>query len=74
MQKQFDYDYSPSELRSWSSAIIPKMAAKACNGLIFFNNHVRAQAPGNARILVEQLENQGFSMKPKTSPNHADER
>lgn len=74
MQKQFDYDYSPSELHSWSSATIPKMAAKACSGVIFFNNHVRAQAPRNARILVEQLENRGFSMKRKTSPNCADER
>jgi len=67
MQKQFDYDYSPAELEPWSSATIPKMAAEARAGVIFFNNHVRAQAPHNARILAQQLENQGFSTAPKAS-------
>ncbi len=62
MQKQFDYDYSPDELASWSSATITGMTEKARAGVIFFNNHVRAQAPNNARVLTEQLEAQGFSM------------
>jgi uncharacterized protein YecE (DUF72 family) len=61
MQKQFDYDYSPMELQPWSAATIPRMAAQAHAGIIFFNNHVRAQAPHNARILMAQLENQGFA-------------
>jgi uncharacterized protein YecE (DUF72 family) len=56
MQCQFDYDYKGKELRPWSEEIIPKMAAKARSGLVFFNNHVRGQAPRNARILSEQLE------------------
>ncbi len=60
MQKQFDYDYSPDELQPWSSATIPKMAAQAHTGIVFFNNHVRAQAPHNAQTLKEQLINQGF--------------
>jgi len=67
MQKQFDYDYSPAELQAWSNATIPKMAAQAHTGIIFFNNHVRAQAPHNARILMEQLENQGFSLGVQSS-------
>jgi uncharacterized protein YecE (DUF72 family) len=38
------------------------MAARARTGIAFFNNHVRAQAPHNALMLVEQLEAQGFSL------------
>jgi len=55
MQKQFDYLYSPAELRQWSGTLLPKMAAQANSGIIFFNNHVRAQAPQNARTLMAQL-------------------
>jgi len=55
MQKQFDYDYSNDELAAWSRSTIPKMASQARTGLIFFNNHVRGQAPHNAQILMEQL-------------------
>lgn len=62
MQQQFDYDYSPPELEQWSTTIIPRMAARARTGIAFFNNHVRAQAPHNAQMLVEQLEAQGFSL------------
>jgi uncharacterized protein YecE (DUF72 family) len=61
MQQQFDYDYSAEELRSWSGQTIPRMAALARTGILFFNNHVRAQAPRNARMLTEQLATQGLS-------------
>jgi len=58
MQKQFDYNYSDAELREWSDVRIKSMADRAGSGIMFFNNHVRAQAPGNAgrliRILTEQ--------------------
>ena len=46
MQKQFDYDYGEDELRRWTDGRIAKMVRQAGNGVIFFNNHVRAQAPG----------------------------
>ena len=59
IQKQFDYNYSADELRQWSRDIVAKMAARALEGVLFFNNHVRAQAAHNARtlqaILNEQL-------------------
>ena len=55
MQKQFDYDYTEAELGKWAHARIPKMADKAARGVIFFNNHVRAQAPRNARMLINLL-------------------
>lgn len=55
MQKQFDYDYSDDELAQWSRTRIPEMARQAKTGIIFFNNHVRGQAPKNARMLMAQL-------------------
>ncbi len=63
MQKQFDYDYSAAELQEWSANTIPKMAARAHTGIVFFNNHVRAQAPRNARMLVKKLADQGFPLE-----------
>ena len=60
MQKQFDYDYSDAELQEWADKIITTMARQAGNGLIFFNNHVRAQAPKNARRLISQLIERGL--------------
>ena len=55
MQQQFDYDYSADELAQWSQTRIPEMARQARTGVIFFNNHVRGQAPKNARMLMGQL-------------------
>lgn len=55
MQKQFDYDYTDGELSEWIGERIEKMALRTRAGVIFFNNHVRAQAPRNARRLIEQL-------------------
>ncbi len=55
MQKQFDYDYSDDELREWTAGPIPGMAARAALGVIFFNNHVRGQAPRNAVQLIRLL-------------------
>jgi uncharacterized protein YecE (DUF72 family) len=59
MQSQFDYDYSHAELAQWSEAKIPDMARQTKTGIIFFNNHVRGQAPKNARMLMEQLKEDG---------------
>ncbi len=56
MQHQFDYNYSYEELAEWSRSQIPEMARQTKTGIIFFNNHVRGQAPENARMLAEQLE------------------
>ena len=59
MQKQFDYDYAGDELREWAENRIEPMTRRARRGVIFFNNHVRAQAPRNALQLFKQLTKQG---------------
>jgi len=65
MQKQFDYDYTAEELHGWVDQRIKKMAESTRKGLIFFNNHVRAQAPRNAAMLSEMLASRGLMEMPK---------
>jgi len=61
MQKKFDYTYSENELTGWCE-IIRGMAAEASRGVVFFNNHVRAQAPANAMDLARMIA--GDSVQP----------
>jgi uncharacterized protein YecE (DUF72 family) len=65
MQKQFDYDYGDDELCEWADARIAKMAQHASSGIIFFNNHVRAQAPRNAVRLINLLMERGLMEIPE---------
>ncbi|MGD9016387.1 MAG: DUF72 domain-containing protein [Desulfobacterales bacterium] len=58
MQHQFDYDYSDDELNEWASVRIAPMSRQTRRGVIFFNNHVRGQAPENARRLMAILDSQ----------------
>jgi uncharacterized protein YecE (DUF72 family) len=64
MQKQFDYGYDGRELEDWAAKRIPVMAVRSRRGLVFFNNHVRAQAPANARQLMALLAEQGLAERP----------
>ena len=59
-QIQFDYTYTEEELREWVEARIMKMARLTRRGVIFFNNHVRAQAPRNALALSRLLTEYGL--------------
>ncbi len=61
MQLQFDYNYSDDELHEWIENKIEPMSDRARRGIIFFNNHVRAQAPENARRMVGLLKEYGVS-------------
>ncbi len=56
MQKKFDYSYSREELSDWYEQHIRKMASRSSRGILFFNNHVRAQAPANALELKQIME------------------
>ncbi len=60
MLHQFDYNYADDELREWMEQRIEKMARKAREGMIFFNNHVRAQAPKNALQMIDRLIGRGL--------------
>ncbi len=53
IQKKFDYNYSREELDLWYEQHLQKMIEKAVAGVIFFNNHVRAQAAFNAMQMAE---------------------
>lgn len=48
LQKQFDYSYPEDQLTSWITEKIRSMSRRSATGVIFFNNHVRAQATENA--------------------------
>ena len=62
MQHQFDYCYSAEELRQCTDDSIIPMALRTRAGAVFFNNHVRAQAPRNARQMLQRLSEQGLSV------------
>jgi len=56
----FDYDYSDDELASWVNERLRSILASAKTGALFFNNHVRGQAPRNARRLLQLLKTSGM--------------
>ncbi len=55
MQKQFDYNYNDWELKEWAKRIKESVMPEAAAGGIYFNNHVRGQAPKNALRLIALL-------------------
>ncbi|MFZ5571153.1 MAG: DUF72 domain-containing protein [Thermodesulfobacteriota bacterium] len=62
LQQQFDYSYSDEQLREWVQEKILPMAGRAKTILLFFNNHVRAQAVENARQLIGLLRQEGLTV------------
>ncbi|HIP38523.1 MAG TPA: DUF72 domain-containing protein [Desulfocapsa sulfexigens] len=56
MQKKFDYCYSEEELKEWNQRYLQSLRSRSRRGIVFFNNHVRAQAPGNAKTLQKLLQ------------------
>jgi uncharacterized protein YecE (DUF72 family) len=60
MATQFDYDYSDDELARWLDERLRRMIEIAKTGVLFFNNHVRGQAPRNARQLLALLDKTGL--------------
>ncbi len=55
MQKQFDYDYTEQELKELADVILKDLSPGAQAGAVFFNNHVRGQAPKNCLRLAAIL-------------------
>jgi uncharacterized protein YecE (DUF72 family) len=60
MTAQFDYDYSDDELQQWVDRRLRALLGRGQAGAMFFNNHVRGQAPRNARRLHELLRRAGL--------------
>lgn len=56
MATQFDYDYSDHEMGTWIDERLRRLVDAAKTGVLFFNNHVRGQAPRNARRLLKLLQ------------------
>ncbi len=60
MQKKFDYLYSEAELRQWLEERLLPRRGLFSRGLLFFNNHVGAQAVTNGRQMLSLLGEAGF--------------
>ena len=69
MQKQFDYDYADQELKEWAERVKTELMPEAAVGGIFFNNHVRGQAPKNALRLMDLLLKKGGEKTPWNAPS-----
>ncbi len=63
-EQQFDYDYTDDELRRWVEGKLESMVRQTRRTIIFFNNHVAAQAPRNALTLMGMLRQRGYSVAP----------
>jgi len=61
MQLQFDYDYAGEEMTAWITERFSPMRRQARKGILFFNNHVQAQAPKNALAMIQLLKKRGFA-------------
>lgn len=54
-EARYDYLYSDEELKPFAEKVREIAAAGEAKVLIFFNNHVRGQAPANALMMVRQI-------------------
>lgn len=55
IQKKFDYSYCKDELQEWNEKYLYTLRSQAEKGIVFFNNHVCAQAPDNARLFQKLI-------------------
>ncbi|HWQ69056.1 MAG TPA: DUF72 domain-containing protein [Patescibacteria group bacterium] len=54
-EERYDYLYSGEELKPFAEKVREIAAAGESKVLIFFNNHVRGQAPANALMMAHQI-------------------
>jgi uncharacterized protein YecE (DUF72 family) len=54
-EERYDYFYSHEELRPFAERIRALAGAGTAKVRIYFNNHVRAQAPANALMMAQQI-------------------
>lgn len=56
IQEKFDYCYDEEELQRWNKRYLAPLRRQARQGMVFFNNHVQAQAPANGRLFQRLLD------------------
>ena len=56
---RYDYLYSDVELEAWGGRV-KAMAERAERILVYFNNHMRGQAPRNAKTFSDILRRDGL--------------
>src|SRR5574337_433376 len=54
-EERYDYLYSEAELQPFAEKVRKIVSAGESKILLFFNNHVRGQAPANALMLAHQI-------------------
>ncbi|MGH7410347.1 MAG: DUF72 domain-containing protein, partial [Candidatus Methylomirabilis sp.] len=54
-EERYDYFYAEEELKPFAERVRAIAAAGKSKILIFFNNHVRGQAPANALMMAHQI-------------------
>ncbi|MCZ7625500.1 MAG: DUF72 domain-containing protein [Candidatus Methylomirabilis sp.] len=54
-EERYDYLYSEAELQPFAEKVREIAAAGESKIVIFFNNHVRGQAPANALMMARQI-------------------
>lgn len=54
-EERYDYLYSEEELKPFAEKVRKITAAGESKALIFFNNHVRGQAPANALMMAHHI-------------------
>ena len=54
-EERYDYLYSEEELKPFAEKVREMAATGQAKILIFFNNHVRGQAPANALMMARQI-------------------
>ncbi len=62
--RQFDYRYSDAELGEWIEDRIGQLSRRTRRGILLFSNHVQAQAPENARRMIQLLRRAGWPVEP----------
>ena len=54
-EERYDYLYSEDELKPFAERVREIAATGEAKILIYFNNHVRGQAPANALMMAQQI-------------------
>ena len=60
--RQFNYCYADDELCEWIERWIEPLSNRADRGILLFSNHVQAQAPADAKKMIQLLQTRGMEV------------